>query len=219
MADRTVEEALRGLLYLTCPDAPDDARSKALAVLADANDQLSDDEAALLTRSLSPLATKGARVDLRHADLRGTDLRNADLHRANLAGADLRGTDLRNADLHRANLAGADLRGTDLRDADLRHAHWVDRVRAGAGLAGAAALTVGVWLPPVRLIYGAVVAAGGAGMVREVLAALEGAQWSTGTRWPTTWKPLILWVSIATSPITYVVGRDQAQEAREHSLR
>ncbi|MFE9996941.1 pentapeptide repeat-containing protein [Streptomyces avermitilis] len=168
-------------------------------MLADANDQLSDDEAALLTRGLSPLATKGARVDLRHADLRGTDLRNADLHRA--------------------NLAGADLRGTDLRDADLRHAHWVDRVRAGAGLAGAAALTVGVWLPPVRLIYGAVVAAGGAGMVREVLAALEGAQWSTGTRWPTTWKPLILWVSIATSPITYVVGRDQAQEAREHSMR
>ncbi|MFF5366323.1 pentapeptide repeat-containing protein, partial [Streptomyces sp. NPDC013187] len=117
MADRTIEEELRGLLYLTCPDAPDDARREALTLLADFNHPLSDDEAAHIGRRLSPPATKRAPVDLRRADLRGTDLRNADLHRANLAGADLRGTDLRNADLHRANLAGADLRGTDLRNA------------------------------------------------------------------------------------------------------
>ncbi|MFI8896394.1 pentapeptide repeat-containing protein [Streptomyces paradoxus] len=198
MADRTIEEELRGLLYLTCPDAPDDARREALALLADFNHPLSDDEAAHIGRRLSPPATKRAPVDLRRADLRGTDLRNADLHRANLAGADLRGTDLRNA--------------------DLRHAKWVARHEAGAGLVGAAALAAGVLLPPTRLLYGALLAAGSVAKLRRVLAALKGAQWSTGTRWPRAWKPIILWVSVETSPTTYVVGEGQEQQAGERVL-
>ncbi|MFJ4524867.1 pentapeptide repeat-containing protein [Streptomyces sp. NPDC088810] len=218
MEEKSVEEVLRGLLYLACPDAPDDARSDAVDLLSSTHHQLSDELAAHLTAKLTPRAAKGAPLDLRRADLHGADLREADLHRANLAFADLRGSDLRDADLHRANLAFADLRGSDLRDADLRHAQLVLRVQNGAVVGSAAGLAAALWLLPVSAIVGGTLALDAVVTLRQVLKLFMGAQWSTGTRWPTAWKPIVRRASIATSPTTFeVVGWGQGNRTRDRT--
>ncbi|MGW5472819.1 pentapeptide repeat-containing protein [Streptomyces chartreusis] len=238
MNDRTAADTLRGLLYLACPEAPDGARREALTLLVDTDRQLLDDEAAALTARLNESAERSAPVDLRRVDLRGADLRKADLHRANLTRANLRGADLRKADLHRAdltraNLRGADLRkadlhradltranlrGADLRHADLRHAHWVPRPESAAltaTLAMTAAGVVAPWLIPMRAALGVSSAVQGASVLRDFLDAFEGVKWSTETRWPRAWPPIMRAMSTPISPTSYRI-HSRKQEQPSH---
>jgi uncharacterized protein YjbI with pentapeptide repeats len=125
-------------------------------------------------------------VDFNHRDLRDMYLRGKVLQSANLEGADLRS----------ATLTGADLREADLRRADLRRAH-----AAGAKLQGAAlvkaklekAVLEGADLRECNL-EGAVLdgadlrGASFEDAMNLTKASLQGATYTTATKWPTGFK-------------------------------
>ncbi|WP_395758589.1 pentapeptide repeat-containing protein [Streptomyces althioticus] len=127
------EARLRGLLYLSCPDAPAgalEATAEAITRSAGRVPAAAVPEAADLARprqpySADPLNLCGA--DLRGAALMGADLRHADaygvdLSHAHLTGANLTDANLSDAQLSHANMNGAVLRDAALTDTDLRSA-------------------------------------------------------------------------------------------------
>nr|WP_078506776.1 pentapeptide repeat-containing protein [Streptomyces sp. SID8379] len=129
--------ALRGLLYLACPDAlPSaiDETARAITECADQTPLAPVPEAAHLT---DPPGDRPVPLDLRWADLSGADLtranlHGADVHSANLNGANLTHANLRNAKLGYARLIRADLSNATLIRANLRHT-----ILNGANLNGA----------------------------------------------------------------------------------
>ncbi|MEU5462163.1 pentapeptide repeat-containing protein [Streptomyces althioticus] len=140
---------LRGLLHLSCPDAPAgalEATAEAITRSAGRVPAEAVPEAADLGRprqpySADPLNLSGA--DLRGANLTGADLSHADAYRTDLSGADLTGADLSyvnltGADLSQANLSGANLSGANLTDANLSHATLSHANMTGAVLRDAA---------------------------------------------------------------------------------
>ncbi|MFF8586547.1 pentapeptide repeat-containing protein [Streptomyces althioticus] len=161
------EARLRGLLYLSCPDAPAgalEATAEAITRSAGRVPAAAVPEAADLARprqpySADPLNLCGA--DLRGAALMGADLRHADAYGADLSGADLNGADLSHAnltgvDLSHARLTGANLTDANLSDAQLSHANMNGAVLRDAALTDTdlhSALLCGVDLTGADLTY------------------------------------------------------------------
>ncbi|WP_406716060.1 pentapeptide repeat-containing protein [Streptomyces althioticus] len=161
------EARLRGLLYLSCPDAPAgalEATAEAITRSAGRVPAAAVPEAADLARprqpySADPLNLCGA--DLRDAALMGADLRHADAYGADLSGADLTGADLSHAnltgvDLSHAHLTGANLTDANLSNAQLSHANMNGAVLRDAALTDTdlrSALLCGVDLTGADLMY------------------------------------------------------------------
>lgn len=161
------EARLRGLLYLSCPDAPAgalEATAEAITRSAGRVPAAAVPEAADLVRprqpySADPLNLCGA--DLRDAALMGADLRHADAYGADLSGADLTGADLSHAnltgvDLRHAHLTGANLTDANLSNAQLSHANMNGAVLRDAALTDTdlrSALLCGVDLTGADLMY------------------------------------------------------------------
>jgi uncharacterized protein YjbI with pentapeptide repeats len=161
------EARLRGLLYLSCPDAPAgalEATAEAITRSAGRVPAAAVPEAADLARprqpySADPLNLCGA--DLRGAALMGADLRHADAYGADLSGADLTGADLSHAnltgvDLSHAHLTGANLTDANLSNAKLSHANMNGAVLRDAALTDTdlrSALLCGVDLTGADLMY------------------------------------------------------------------
>ncbi|MGW8790810.1 pentapeptide repeat-containing protein [Streptomyces althioticus] len=161
------EARLRGLLYLSCPDAPAgalEATAEAITRSVGRVPAAAVPEAADLARprqpySADPLNLCGA--DLRGAALMGADLRHADAYGADLSGADLNGADLSHAnltgvDLSHARLTGANLTDANLSDAQLSHANMNGAVLRDAALTDTdlrSALLCGVDLTGADLTY------------------------------------------------------------------
>ncbi|MFD3523464.1 pentapeptide repeat-containing protein [Streptomyces sp. NPDC058653] len=129
-------DALRGLLYLACSDAPPTAISDTARAIAERSGDRTPPtsavaEAARLTtthRSGSGPPHNLSRADLTGAKLTDTRLNHANLSSAKLSRADLSyasllSADLTDADLDHAKLDHATLAQADLTDAGLAHAN------------------------------------------------------------------------------------------------
>jgi len=145
--DERAEHAarLRGLLYLSCPDAPAGAleyTAEAITLCAEEPPAEAVPEASLLGRPRQPYGTDPLNLcgaNLRGANLTGADLSHADMYGADLSGADLTGANLSHANLTGAGLTHAILSGGDLTDANLSnaalgHANVMDAVLRDAAL-------------------------------------------------------------------------------------
>uniref|UniRef100_UPI002F919167 pentapeptide repeat-containing protein n=1 Tax=Streptomyces sp. NBC_01562 TaxID=2975879 RepID=UPI002F919167 len=125
--------ALRGLLYLACPDAPATAITETAAAIA-RRAETRPEGPAPEAATLKHRSPRGSRTpkNLNGADLTGADLTGAKLARADLTDAALIRANLTGADLIRANLIRANLTHANLTHANLMHANLT-----GANLTGA----------------------------------------------------------------------------------
>ncbi len=231
--------ALRGLLYLACPDSP----AIAITVTAEAIAQHTEEvtgtpvpQAAHLNELKRPSIVDP--LNLVDADLAGATLAHVDLAYANLKGASLRAADLTGADLTRADLTGADLTGAHLRSAHLRYARLPRLDLSGADLSGAdlsgadlSGVTLsGADLTGANLSEGFLEGASLAGAdvtdadltdARLSGARLEhtigvrlpaGATWDLDTRWPADLALLAAEVSVELRPGVYLLPSDDARD-------
>ncbi|MGW2748101.1 pentapeptide repeat-containing protein [Streptomyces sp. NPDC001450] len=185
--------ALRGLLFLACPDASRTAiimTAEAIAQRADETPRQAVPEAQGLRKRHSPKDWDSV-MDLVGADLVGADLRGADLIWASLTRAFLIEADLANANLRSANLTDANLTDANLTDANLGGADLTNANLGGANLTDAnltdANLT-GAWLI-------------GAFSMRLP----PGAIWNRETRWPAELVSDVVEQSDEVSPGVYRV--------------
>ncbi|MFD4116912.1 pentapeptide repeat-containing protein [Streptomyces niveus] len=137
---RRQADALRGLLYLACPDAPPAAISDTAQAIAERSGDRTPPtsavaEAARLTTA--PRPDSRPPHNLSGADLSGADLSGADLSGANLLRANLTRADLTRAILPGAEMRGADLTGVNLSDAILTRADLSDAILTAADLSDA----------------------------------------------------------------------------------
>ncbi|PKV82853.1 pentapeptide repeat-containing protein [Streptomyces sp. TLI_146] len=171
--------ALRGLLYLACPDASGTAISETADAIAQ-HTQETPHTPVPEAWHLGPAYRITGPLNLKGADLSDADLSGAVLRRADLRDTNMRGANMHHADLEDALLDGADLLDADLSGAVLRHALMNRADLSGADLSGAdldSAVLVGATLHRADL----------RGAILETVMHMTlplGATWDSHTRWP-----------------------------------
>ncbi|WP_159048860.1 pentapeptide repeat-containing protein [Streptomyces sp. NRRL B-3648] len=231
--------ALRGLLYLACPDSPAVAITATAEAIAQHTVEAPDSpvpQAAHLNGPRRPSVVDPLKLadadlahalldhaDLAYANLRGASLRAADLTGADLTRADLTGADLTGARLHRARLSYArlprlDLSGVELSGADLSGADLGEADLTGADLSGAN--LHGVFLEQASLAGADLTDAtltnarlNGTRFEHAIGVRLPaGAIWDLDTRWPAAVASLAAEVSVELRPGVYLVPGDDARD-------
>ncbi|MFD5430374.1 pentapeptide repeat-containing protein [Streptomyces sp. NPDC127084] len=182
------EAALRGLLYLACPDAPAAAITRTAHAIAQGSEETPHEPVPEATFLRHPRPAYGrlrlAGADLSGADLPGEDLTSADLPGADLSDANLAGADLTSVNLSDANLAGADLSDANLRGANLRGANLVRANLSGTNL---------------QYVLG-------------MFQAPPGATWSRQTQWPHQLASIVAEQSDEVRPGVFQVRGEQTPD-------